>query len=130
MCVPPECLDELGCLISLVGVSVCQPTPAKALKEIAVHIGDRDTLVRNAALNTIVAVYNMVGEQIYKLIGNVSKVVPVVMVSGMVTIPVCKSMRLSHTITVLHRQRTSQTSVNGRRWKFGMGNAASPTFCI
>ncbi|CAL8379153.1 unnamed protein product [Arctogadus glacialis] len=68
-----ECLEELGCVISLSGVSVCQPTPAKALKEIAVHIGDRDTLVRNAALNTIVVVYNMVGEQIYKLVGNLSE---------------------------------------------------------
>ncbi|XP_059928012.1 cytoskeleton-associated protein 5-like isoform X2 [Gadus macrocephalus] len=68
-----ECLEELGCLIPLFGLSVCQPTPAKALKEIAVHIGDRDTLVRNAALNTIVAVYNMVGEQIYKLVGNLSE---------------------------------------------------------
>ncbi|XP_056463774.1 cytoskeleton-associated protein 5-A-like isoform X2 [Gadus chalcogrammus] len=68
-----ECLEELGCLISLFGLSVCQPTPTKALKEIAVHIGDRDTLVRNAALNTIVVVYNMVGEQIYKLVGNLSE---------------------------------------------------------
>jgi hypothetical protein len=52
---------------------VCQPTPAKCLKEIAVHIGDRDTSVRNAALNTVVAVYNVCGEQVYKLIGNVSR---------------------------------------------------------
>ncbi|CAL8351661.1 unnamed protein product [Merluccius merluccius] len=68
-----ECLEELGCLITLCGVSVCQPTPAKALKEIAVHIGDRDTMVRNAALNTIVVVYNVCGEQVYKLIGNLSE---------------------------------------------------------
>ena len=53
------------------GMNVCQPTPAKCLKEIAVHIGDRDTSVRNAALNTVVAVYNVCGEQVYKLIGNV-----------------------------------------------------------
>ncbi|XP_056135321.1 cytoskeleton-associated protein 5-like [Lampris incognitus] len=67
------CLEELGCLIALCGMSVCQPTPAKALKEIAVHIGDRDTSVRNAALNTIVAVYNVCGDQVYKLIGNLSE---------------------------------------------------------
>uniref|UniRef100_A0A667Y153 Cytoskeleton associated protein 5 n=1 Tax=Myripristis murdjan TaxID=586833 RepID=A0A667Y153_9TELE len=67
-----ECLEELGCLISLCGLLVCQPTPAKALKEIAVHIGDRDTSVRNAALNTIVVVYNKCGDQVYKLIGNLS----------------------------------------------------------
>lgn len=71
-CVPSECLEELGCLIEGYGMNVCQPTPAKSLKEIAVHIGDRDTSVRNAALNTVVAVYNVCGDQVYKLIGNVS----------------------------------------------------------
>ncbi|XP_078139030.1 cytoskeleton-associated protein 5 isoform X2 [Centroberyx gerrardi] len=68
-----ECLEELGCLIEGYGMNVCQPTPAKCLKEIAVHIGDRDTSVRNAALNTVVAVYNVCGEQVYKLIGNLSE---------------------------------------------------------
>lgn len=68
-----ECLEELGCLIEGFGLNVCQPTPAKSLKEIAVHIGDRDTSVRNAALNTVVAVYNVCGDQVYKLIGNVRR---------------------------------------------------------
>lgn len=68
-----ECLEELGCLIEGYGMNVCQPTPAKCLKEIAVHIGDRDTSVRNAALNTVVAVYNVCGDQVYKLIGNVGE---------------------------------------------------------
>ncbi|XP_034031603.1 cytoskeleton-associated protein 5 isoform X2 [Thalassophryne amazonica] len=68
-----ECLEELGCLIEGYGMNVCQPTPAKALKEIAIHIGDRDTSVRNAALNTVVAVYNVCGDQVYKLIGNLSE---------------------------------------------------------
>ncbi|XP_069479300.1 cytoskeleton-associated protein 5 isoform X2 [Ambystoma mexicanum] len=68
-----ECLEELGCLVESYGMNVCQPTPSKALKEIAVHIGDRDTTVRNAALNTIVAVYNVHGEQVFKLIGNLSE---------------------------------------------------------
>lgn len=54
-------------------MNVCQPTPGKALKEIAIHIGDRDNTVRNAALNTIVTVYNVHGDQVFKLIGNVSK---------------------------------------------------------
>uniref|UniRef100_A0A3B3UXP6 Cytoskeleton associated protein 5 n=1 Tax=Poecilia latipinna TaxID=48699 RepID=A0A3B3UXP6_9TELE len=67
------CLEELGCLIEGYGMNVCQPTPAKSLKEIAVHIGDRDTSVRNAALNTVVAVYNVCGDQVYKLIGNLSE---------------------------------------------------------
>ncbi|XP_072291892.1 cytoskeleton-associated protein 5 isoform X2 [Eucyclogobius newberryi] len=68
-----ECLEELGCLIEDFGMNVCQPTPAKSLKEIAVHIGDRDNSVRNAALNTVVAVYNVCGDQVYKLIGNLSE---------------------------------------------------------
>ncbi|XP_048856026.1 cytoskeleton-associated protein 5-like isoform X1 [Brienomyrus brachyistius] len=68
-----ECLEELGCLIESYGMNVCQPTPAKSLKEIAVHIGDRDTSVRNAALNTVVTVYNVCGDQVFKLIGNLSE---------------------------------------------------------
>uniref|UniRef100_A0A673JVG3 TOG domain-containing protein n=1 Tax=Sinocyclocheilus rhinocerous TaxID=307959 RepID=A0A673JVG3_9TELE len=68
-----ECLEELGCLIENFGMNVCQPTPAKALKEIAVHIGDRDTTVRNAALNTVVAAYNACGDQVFKLIGKLSE---------------------------------------------------------
>lgn len=52
-------------------MSVFQQTAAKSLREIAVHIGDRDTAVRNAALNTVVAAYNVCGEQVYKLIGQV-----------------------------------------------------------
>ncbi|XP_040836133.1 cytoskeleton-associated protein 5 isoform X2 [Ochotona curzoniae] len=68
-----ECLEELGCLVESYGMNVCQPTPGKALKEIAIHIGDRDNAVRNAALNTIVTVYNVHGEQVFKLIGNLSE---------------------------------------------------------
>lgn len=68
-----ECLEELGCLIGFYGMSVCQPTAAKSLKELAVHIGDRDTSVRNTALNTMVTVYNVCGEQVYKLIGHLSE---------------------------------------------------------
>ncbi|XP_058623007.1 cytoskeleton-associated protein 5 isoform X2 [Onychostoma macrolepis] len=68
-----ECLEELGCLIENFSMNVCQPTPGKALKEIAVHIGDRDTAVRNAALNTVVAAYNACGDQVFKLIGNLSE---------------------------------------------------------
>ncbi|NXO35737.1 CKAP5 protein, partial [Locustella ochotensis] len=68
-----ECLEELGCLVESYGMNVCQPTPGKALKEMATHIGDRDNTVRNAALNTIVTVYNVHGDQVFKLIGNVKK---------------------------------------------------------
>ncbi|NXF03510.1 CKAP5 protein, partial [Smithornis capensis] len=68
-----ECLEELGCLVESYGMNVCQPTPGKALKEMASHIGDRDNTVRNAALNTIVTVYNVHGDQVFKLIGNLSE---------------------------------------------------------
>ncbi|XP_062868509.1 cytoskeleton-associated protein 5-like isoform X2 [Trichomycterus rosablanca] len=68
-----ECLEELGCLVGLCGMSVFQQAASKSLREIAVHIGDRDTAVRNAALNTVVAAYNVCGEQIYKLIGQLSE---------------------------------------------------------
>ncbi|MCJ8738053.1 hypothetical protein PDJAM_G00031060 [Pangasius djambal] len=68
-----ECLEELCCLVGLCGMSVFQQTAAKSLREIAVHIGDRDTAVRNAALNTVVAAYNVCGEQVYKLIGQLSE---------------------------------------------------------
>ncbi|XP_067902567.1 cytoskeleton-associated protein 5 isoform X2 [Heterodontus francisci] len=68
-----ECLEELGALIEVYDLNVCQPTPAKALKEIASQIGDRDTSVRNAALNTVVTVYNICGDQVFKLIGNLSE---------------------------------------------------------
>ncbi|XP_053491174.1 cytoskeleton-associated protein 5 [Ictalurus furcatus] len=68
-----ECLEELCCLVGLCGMSVFQQTAAKSLREIAVHIGDRDTAVRNAALNTVVAAYNVCGEQVYKLVGQLSE---------------------------------------------------------
>ena len=50
---------------------VCQPTPAKALKEVGAQISDRENTVRSGALNVIVSVYNIVGDQVYKLVGRV-----------------------------------------------------------
>lgn len=67
-----ECLDELGYLIELHGLQVCQPSPQVALKEMARHISDRDNAVRNAALNAVVQAYFLAGEKIYKLIGNLT----------------------------------------------------------
>jgi cytoskeleton-associated protein 5 len=66
-----ECLDELGCLIDSYGVTVCQPSPAAALKQIAQQIGDRDNSVRSAALNSIVVAYSLLGEAVFKHIGTV-----------------------------------------------------------
>lgn len=53
-------------------MNVCQPSPAHALKIIAGQIGDRDNGVRNAALNTIVVAYTILGESVYKYVGSVS----------------------------------------------------------
>lgn len=68
-----ECLDELGYLISTYGITAIHPSPAVALKDIARQISDRDNSVRNAALNTIVQAYFLIGEKVYKLIGQISE---------------------------------------------------------
>ena len=65
-----ECLDEIGHLISDNGTSVAGSKPSDALKEMAKQIGDRDTSVRNAALNAITETYFQEGEKLYKMIGN------------------------------------------------------------
>ncbi|XP_062581374.1 cytoskeleton-associated protein 5-A-like [Saccostrea cucullata] len=68
-----ECIEELGNLIESYGLSVCQPSPNVALKNITGQIGDRDNGVRNAALNAAVQAYMVVGEnQFYKLTGNLN----------------------------------------------------------
>ncbi|RWS28250.1 cytoskeleton-associated protein 5-like protein [Leptotrombidium deliense] len=66
------CLDELGFLISTYGMSICQPSASVAMKEIGKQIGDKDSTVRNSALNCVVQVYFLEGEKVYKLIGNLS----------------------------------------------------------
>ena len=53
---------------------MCQPTPQKAVQVIAQQISDRDTNVRNAALNTLVIVYDNIGETVYKYAGQVCDV--------------------------------------------------------
>jgi len=68
-----ECLDELGFLIETYNLSVCQPSPQHALKEIARQISDRDNSVRSAALNCIVKAYDIAGDRIYKLIGQLNE---------------------------------------------------------
>ncbi|KAK9509392.1 hypothetical protein O3M35_006719 [Rhynocoris fuscipes] len=67
-----ECLDQLSWLIENYGLIVCQPTPPAALKEIAKHIADRDTTVRNAALNCIVVAYFHEGERVLKMVGQLA----------------------------------------------------------
>ncbi|KER27531.1 hypothetical protein T265_05422 [Opisthorchis viverrini] len=67
-----ECIDEMGSLIERFGVNVCQPSVPVALKTISQQIGDRDSGVRTAALNSLVSAYALVGEQLWKIIGNLS----------------------------------------------------------
>ncbi|ORY06720.1 ARM repeat-containing protein [Basidiobolus meristosporus CBS 931.73] len=65
-----DCLEEIGVLIRRNGLSVCNP--AKNLPVIASFISDKDSLVRNAALNTIVETQNIVGESVLKYTGQLS----------------------------------------------------------
>ncbi|XP_066151261.1 protein mini spindles [Euwallacea fornicatus] len=67
-----ECLEVMGSMIEDYNITVCQPTPVACLKEVAKQISDRDNSVRNAALNCVVQAYNIVGEKVYKMVGNIS----------------------------------------------------------
>ncbi|VDN37719.1 unnamed protein product [Dibothriocephalus latus] len=64
-----QCLEEIGCLIDQFGLNVCQPSPAASLKVLAGQISDRDSGVRTAALNSLVAAYAIVGEPLWKMLG-------------------------------------------------------------
>ncbi|XP_074041153.1 protein mini spindles-like isoform X1 [Leptinotarsa decemlineata] len=68
-----ECLEVMGGIIEDYGITICLPTPAACLKEIAKQISDRDNSVRNAALNCCVQAFNIVGEKVYRLVGNISE---------------------------------------------------------
>lgn len=68
-----ECLEELGWLIEMYGINVCQPTPAQALKEVARNISNGDNKVRLAALNTIVVAHGLIGETVYKFVGQLNE---------------------------------------------------------
>lgn len=67
-----ECLEVLGFMFQVFGISVCQPSPTIALKEVAKQISDRDNGVRTAALNCIVQVYYQEGEKVYKYVGQLN----------------------------------------------------------
>ncbi|XP_044749386.1 protein mini spindles isoform X2 [Coccinella septempunctata] len=67
-----ECLDVMGSMIELDGITICVPSPAACLKEVAKQISDRDNSVRNAALNCVVQAYLIVGEKVFKMVGNIS----------------------------------------------------------
>lgn len=61
----------MGSLIDRFGLNVCQPSIPVAIKLIAQQIGDRDSGVRSAALNALLSAYAVIGEQIWKVIGDV-----------------------------------------------------------
>ncbi|RDD44949.1 Cytoskeleton-associated protein 5 [Trichoplax sp. H2] len=66
-----ECLEELGSMISAVGINICQPSPQKAIANIAEYSNDRDNSVRTAALNVLVECYALIGNDIYKFTNNI-----------------------------------------------------------
>ncbi|CAL4065491.1 unnamed protein product, partial [Meganyctiphanes norvegica] len=67
-----ECLDGIGGLIEIYGMSVCQPSVGVMMKEVAKQIADRDNNVRNAALNALVQVFFREGEKVYKMVGSLA----------------------------------------------------------
>ena len=54
---------------------VCQPSVQKAVHQIGSFISEKDSTVRNAALNTLVILYDNIGDAVYKHVGNVSPVI-------------------------------------------------------
>jgi hypothetical protein len=60
-----ECLEELGCLIESNGITVCRPSPNKALKAIAQQIGDAHHGVRSPTMDTTAIAFRFLGNKIY-----------------------------------------------------------------
>ncbi|XP_075242780.1 cytoskeleton-associated protein 5-like [Convolutriloba macropyga] len=57
-----ECLEAMTYLVEELGLMICHPTQAKAVKEIAAIIGDKDNTVRNSALGFLTLAVSLVGE--------------------------------------------------------------------
>lgn len=68
-----ECLDEIAYLIETYNLQTLYPSAPVAIKEIAKNISDRDNTVRNGALNCMVQLYFILGEKLYKMIGQLSE---------------------------------------------------------
>ena len=60
-----ECLKHLGEMIASHGLSVLGPPKAMALKDIAAQISDRDQNVRSGALNALVEVHRLMGDEVF-----------------------------------------------------------------
>uniref|UniRef100_A0A8C8RUY7 TOG domain-containing protein n=1 Tax=Pelusios castaneus TaxID=367368 RepID=A0A8C8RUY7_9SAUR len=67
------CLAELGYLVKVYGMEVCQPSPGKVFKVIAAFIGTQDATIHSAALNVIATAHHRHGERVFQVIGNLSK---------------------------------------------------------
>ncbi|VDN07875.1 unnamed protein product [Thelazia callipaeda] len=67
-----ECLQVLEQLLDTTGIRATA-TPSQSLKQIAACISDRDTNVRNAAINAIVVAWKEEGDRVFQLIGKMSE---------------------------------------------------------
>ncbi|CAG0896293.1 unnamed protein product, partial [Cyprideis torosa] len=65
------CLEEMAHVIQHFGMSVFLGHIGPAMKEMARQISDRDSSVRNAALNAITQVYFIEGEKVHRMIGQI-----------------------------------------------------------
>ncbi|KAM9184366.1 cytoskeleton-associated protein 5-like [Mergus octosetaceus] len=64
------CLVEMGHLLEVYGLEVCEPSPGKALKKIAAFLGDKDRAIHNAALNIMVTACKTHGEIVLRIVGD------------------------------------------------------------
>ncbi|PWY99806.1 ARM repeat-containing protein [Testicularia cyperi] len=62
-----ECLGEVAYLFSKNGLQVC--SPSRTLPLIAKQISDRDATVRTAALKVLSEAYTTIGDEVWKLVG-------------------------------------------------------------
>ena len=60
-----ECLKFLCGMISRAGMDILGPPKQQSLKEIAAHISDKDQTVRSAAMNCLVEVHKLIGDDVY-----------------------------------------------------------------
>uniref|UniRef100_A0A8C4JJR9 TOG domain-containing protein n=1 Tax=Dromaius novaehollandiae TaxID=8790 RepID=A0A8C4JJR9_DRONO len=67
------CLEEVGYLLEVYGLDICEPSPGKALKRIAAFLRDDNRSVCSAALNIMVIVCKTHGEAMFKMVGNLPK---------------------------------------------------------
>ncbi len=65
-----ECLEELGEMISTLGLDPF--SPASNLKTIAKQIGDVDSIARDAALNAVTIAYHIIGDKVFAYIGKMN----------------------------------------------------------